>query len=169
MQEAVTFLRAETRGKQIVITLKLRSDLPSIPLDRNQIKQAFYNILKNSFQAIKDGGTLVITTDRDPNTDDIVVAFKDSGSGISGENMSRLFEPYFTTKKSGSGLGLLIVRRIVREHGGDIGLESREGEGATVFLRFPSGERRVRFLEVGTQSDQAPHQVKGKESVSHGL
>ncbi|MFQ3577845.1 MAG: ATP-binding protein [Verrucomicrobiia bacterium] len=145
--ESISFLSAEIRGKKIAITQKLRSDLPLIPLDRTQIKQAFYNILKNSFQALKDGGSITVRTDLVE--DDVVVEFIDTGEGIDAAHMGRIFEPYFTTKKAGSGLGLLIVRRIVREHGGDIALESAAGEGTTVRLRFPTGERRVRFLEGG--------------------
>ncbi len=145
--ESVSFLSAETRGKKIAIIQKLRSDLPLIPLDRTQIKQAFYNILKNSFQALRDGGSITVRTDQVE--DDLVVEFSDTGAGIDAEHMGRIFEPYFTTKKAGSGLGLLIVRRIVREHGGDIALESASGEGTTVRLRFPTGEKRVRFLEGG--------------------
>jgi signal transduction histidine kinase len=65
--------------------------------------------------------------------------------------MSKVFDPYFTTKETGSGLGLLIVRRIVREHGGEIGLMSNEGQGLTLTVRLPYRERRVRLLEGGEQ------------------
>ncbi len=149
LQEAVEFLAAETRGKKITITRAFDSTLPPIPVDQNQIRQAFYNILKNSFQALREGGDLHIETKRI--ADDVVISFADSGAGISPENIARVFDPYFTTKTTGSGLGLLIVRRIIREHGGDISLSSREGEGTTVSLRLPTGERRVRFLGPGTQ------------------
>ncbi len=152
VRESVNFLAAETRGRSISITQELRSDLPLIPVDRDQLKQAFYNLLKNSFHAMREGGSLVIRTDLDG--DDVVVVFEDDGCGMSPETMARLFEPYFTTKKSGSGLGLLIVRRIAHAHGGDLSIESREGEGTKVRIRLPSGTRQIRYLEDGSLKNE---------------
>jgi signal transduction histidine kinase len=71
------------------------------------------------------------------------------------ENLSRVFEPYFTTKTSGTGLGLLIVRRIVREHGGELSIESSEGKGLTVTIRLPHVDRRIRMLEAGDSKPNA--------------
>jgi signal transduction histidine kinase len=79
----------------------------------------------------------------------VIVSFVDTGSGMSAGNLSRVFEPYFTTKPTGTGLGLLIVRRIVREHGGELSIESNEGEGLTLTIRLPYIERRIRMLEAG--------------------
>ncbi|HEX5315147.1 MAG TPA: ATP-binding protein, partial [Candidatus Kapabacteria bacterium] len=67
------------------------------------------------------------------------------------ENLGRVFEPYFTTKPSGTGLGLLIVRRIVREHGGELSIQSRDGKGLTLTIRLPYVEKRIRMLEAGAQ------------------
>ena len=69
--------------------------------------------------------------------------------GISQENLSKVFQPYFTTKDSGTGLGLMIVRRIVREHGGELSIQSTEGKGLAVTIRLPLLNRRVRMLEAG--------------------
>ncbi|MFZ4587437.1 MAG: ATP-binding protein, partial [Terrimicrobiaceae bacterium] len=76
--------------------------------------------------------------------------FADTGGGIAPENITRIFEPYFTTKTGGNGLGLLIVRRIVRAHGGEVVLESSPGRGLTVTIRLPRTDTRVRLLEQGT-------------------
>jgi len=76
----------------------------------------------------------------------VAITFTDSGGGISPENMSKIFEPYFSTKASGTGLGLLIVRRIVREHGGEIDLSSTEGKGLTFVIRLPMQHRAARML-----------------------
>jgi signal transduction histidine kinase len=79
----------------------------------------------------------------------VIVRFTDSGGGMSAENLSRVFEPYFTTKASGTGLGLLIVRRIVSEHCGELSIESSAGKGLAVTIRLPYIDRRVRMLEAG--------------------
>ncbi len=144
VEESVRFFQPEIKDRDIVVETELRSDLPRVELDRDQVKQAFYNAIKNSFEAMKRHGILRIRTDRDDTH--VIISFTDTGGGISPENLSRVFEPYFTTKAGGSGLGLLIVRRIVREHGGELALESREGKGLTLTIRLPIFEHRVRML-----------------------
>ena len=143
-EEAVRFFQPEITDRDIVVETELRSDLPRLELDRDQIKQAFYNAIKNSFEAMKRRDILRIRTDRDETH--VKISFSDTGGGISAENLSRVFEPYFTTKSGGSGLGLLIVRRIVREHGGELAIESSEGKGLTLTIRLPFLDRRVRML-----------------------
>jgi len=144
VREAVRFFQPEITDRDIVVETELRSDLPRLELDRDQIKQAFYNAIKNSFEAMKRRDILRIRTDRDETH--VKISFTDTGGGISAENLSRVFEPYFTTKSGGSGLGLLIVRRIVREHGGELAIESSEGKGLTLTIRLPFLDRRVRML-----------------------
>ena len=151
VQESVTFLQPEIDDRNVIVEQELRSDLPLLEVDRNQMKQAFYNVIKNAFQAMKQKGILSIRTDFDDSF--VTVRFADSGGGISPENMSKIFEPYFTTKASGSGLGLLIVRRIVREHGGEIELMSDEGQGLTLTIRLPLRDQRVRMLGAGDSAD----------------
>jgi two-component system, sporulation sensor kinase E len=147
IEETLRFLGPEIKDRDIVVEQELRPDLPLIELDRDQMKQAFYNVIKNSFEAMKRRGILRIRSEMDATH--VLVSFTDTGGGISAENLSRIFEPYFTTKNSGSGLGLLIVRRIVREHGGELAIESNEGRGLTLTLRLPFLEKRVRMLEAG--------------------
>ncbi len=144
LQESVSFLAPEIQDRNIIVEQELRSDLPMLEVDRNQMKQAFYNVIRNSFQAMQSGGILKIKTDMDDSH--VFISFTDTGGGISADKMSKVFDPYFTTKKSGSGLGLLIVRRIVREHGGEISLVSNEGKGLTLTIRLPFRDRRVRML-----------------------
>jgi signal transduction histidine kinase len=147
VEEAVRFFAAEIKDRDIVVEQELRSDLPMLQLDRDQMKQAFYNVIKNSFEAMKNRGILRIRTDMDESH--VFISFTDTGGGISAENLSHVFEPYFTTKTSGTGLGLLIVRRIVREHGGELSIESSEGKGLTLIIRLPYIDKRVRMLEAG--------------------
>lgn len=148
VQESVAFLQNEIRDRNIFVEQELRSDLPLLEVDRNQLKQAFYNVIKNAFQAMDQDGLLHIRTDLED--DWLTIAFSDSGGGISPELMSKVFEPYFTTKAAGTGLGLLIVRRIVREHGGEIDLASDEGKGLRFTIRLPLRERRARMLPGGS-------------------
>jgi signal transduction histidine kinase len=144
VQEAVRFFQPEIKDRDIVVETELRSDLPLLELDRDQMKQVFYNVIKNSFEAMNSRGILRIRTDRDDTH--VKISFTDTGGGLSAEHLGRVFEPYFTTKASGSGLGLLIVRRIVREHGGELAIESSEGKGLILTIRLPFLDRRVRML-----------------------
>ncbi len=147
VEEAVRFFRPEIQDRDIIVEQELRSDLPLLQLDRDQMKQAFYNVIKNSLEAMKRRGTLRIRTDRDDTH--VLITFVDTGGGVSVRNLSRVFEPYFTTKPSGTGLGLLIVRRIVREHGGELSIESSQDKGLTLTIRLPYIDKRIRMLEAG--------------------
>lgn len=153
VEEAVRFFAPEIEDRDIVVEQELHSGLPPIELDRDQIKQAFYNVIKNSFEAMKRRGIMRIRTDMDASH--VLVSFTDTGGGMSAESLSRVFEPYYTTKTSGSGLGLLIVRRIVREHGGELSIESSEGKGLTLTIRLPYLDKRVRMLEAGTSDTKS--------------
>ena len=148
IEEAVRFFAPEIKDRDVVVEQELRSDLPILQLDRDQMTQAFYNVIKNSLEAMKRRGILRIRSDMDDTH--VLVRFTDTGGGISAENLSHVFEPYFTTKSGGSGLGLLIVRRIMREHGGELSIESTQGKGLTLTIRLPYLDRRVRMLEAGT-------------------
>ena len=152
VEEAVRFFAPELQDREIVVEQELRSDLPLLQLDRDQMKQAFYNVIKNSVEAMHRHGTLRIRTDLADTH--VIVRFVDTGGGMSAENLSHAFEPYFTTKPSGSGLGLLIVRRIVREHGGELSIESDQGKGLTLTIRLPFIDKRIRMLEAGNQKPQ---------------
>lgn len=144
LQEAVDFIGPETADRRIALTLRLGEQLPLVRIDRDQFKQVFYNLIRNSGQAIGSGGEITISTWADD--EQVRIRFADDGPGIPPEQVSRVFEPYYTTKKAGSGLGLMIVLRIVHEHGGEIGFQSREGVGTEVTIDLPRAERLVRFL-----------------------
>jgi two-component system, sporulation sensor kinase E len=152
VEEAVRFFTPELQDREIVVEQELRSDVPLLQLDRDQMKQAFYNVIKNSLEAMHRHGRLRIRTDLDDRH--VIVRFVDTGGGMSAENLSRVYQPYFTTKPSGSGLGLLIVRRIVREHGGELSIESSQGRGFTLTIRLPYIDKRIRMLEAGEARDQ---------------
>lgn len=144
LEEAAAFLEPELQDRRISTLLKLAPDVPELRLDGDQMKQVFYNLIRNAAQAIGSGGELTIETSADDHT--VAVSFSDDGAGIPADKVSKVFDPYFTTKESGTGLGMLIVQRIVREHGGEIEVKSEEGEGTTVTLYFPRVEKKLRFL-----------------------
>jgi len=151
--ETLALLEREIRDRDILVELELGKGLPRILLDRAQIKQAFYNIIKNALQAMRSGGILRIRTEADGTH--IIISFIDSGHGIAPEQIGQLFEPYFTTKQNGTGLGLMIVQRIVREHGGTIEVESDKDRGTTFRVRLPIHEKRTRLLEA-SRDEHAP-------------
>ena len=107
--------------------------------------QVFFNILKNALEAMKDGGAIAMSISSDDDT--VAVRIADSGEGMSPERLSHLFEPYRTSKENGTGLGLMITKRIVADHGGTIDVESEAGRGTAFTVRLPRLERRVRELK----------------------
>lgn len=139
-------LETELEQRECKVTLDLTPNEPLLELDRTQIQQALYNLLRNASQSLPaSGGIISIHSETTPY--ELRISISDNGSGISPEHMGSLFEPYKTTKKSGNGLGLIIVRRIIREHGGEIEIESEKGEGTKVTLFLPRQQKNLRILE----------------------
>lgn len=158
LQETITFMRQEISDRDILVETSPGKHIPEISVDRNQIKQVFFNLVKNAIQAMSKGGLLKISIDSDDRW--LGISFKDSGCGISLENIAGVFEPYYTTKYQGSGLGLMVVKRIIQTHGGEINIHSKPGAGTTVEILLPLDERRVRLLEAPTQSSPTDGQEK---------
>ncbi len=143
LAEVLRFQHRELADRGVEVEAET-AHLPLVLADRNQIKQVFFNLAKNAMEAMRPGGKLKIKSRADD--DSVYLLFADSGSGIKQEDLVRLFQPYHTTKAGGHGLGLMIAQRIMRDHGGQIGLESKEGVGTIVTLQFPRKDRRVRML-----------------------
>ena len=151
VMDTVTLLEPEIDNREVKLEQHFASELPTAPLDEVQVKQALVNLIKNAVQAMTQGGTLTLTTIAE--TDGVWVHVADTGGGIPQEKINRIFQPYFTTKEKGTGLGLMIVQRIVREHGGRIELESNTGEGTTFRLWFPIAEHQPLRLTGGKKTD----------------
>ena len=147
LNEVLRFQTGELENRGIAVEAETQADLPPILADRNQLKQVFFNLIANAVEAMGPGGRLKIKSRADD--DSVYLMFGDSGVGIRPEDFSQLFRPYHTTKPGGHGLGLMIVQRIMREHGGQVGIESKEGVGTVVTLTFPQKNRRVRMLQSG--------------------
>jgi PAS domain S-box-containing protein len=154
LEETLAFLKQEIRDRDVLVEVEAPDDLPRAPLDRNQMKQAFFNIIRNAIQAMPDGGLLKIAagaTDRF-----VFISFADTGPGIPAGDLGTIFEPYFTTRNDGTGLGLMIVQRIVRDHGGELEVHSEQGTGTTFTLYLPRSEARIRMLKAPRPEPAAP-------------
>jgi two-component system, sporulation sensor kinase E len=145
LADVLRFQQRELSDRGISVEAETLDSLPRVMADRNQLKQVFFNLTKNAVEAMRPGGKLKIKSRFDDAS--VFLMFGDTGSGIKQEDLVRLFQPYYTTKTGGHGLGLMIAQRIMREHGGQIGLESKEGLGTVVTLQFPRKDRRVRMLQ----------------------
>jgi signal transduction histidine kinase len=136
IQSLVDFMNNEMRQKKIFAKLELDSTLPPILGSSDQIRQALLNLMINALQAMPNGGTITLRTFQ--TNDQVCVSIEDTGEGIDDRNRSNIFNPYFTTKAKGSGLGLTIVRRVIKEHQGEIHMKSEVGKGTQFTLCFPN-------------------------------
>ena len=152
IQSLEDFIRPELEEAGIRLTVKVEPFLPQLMLDPNYMRQALLNIIKNAENAMEGGGRLVI--DVHGSGDFVQIAISDTGCGMDREHLAKIFEPYFTTKATGTGLGLTVVYKIIKEHGGDISVTSEVGEGTTFTLSLPvpSDERMV-LAEGGVDGD----------------
>jgi signal transduction histidine kinase len=141
--EMLSFVHYELEDAHIKAVLDLDETVPLLLIDERHMKQALLNLVKNAMAAMETGGVLTIATSLKNGAVYITVA--DTGVGIPEEYASKIFEPYFTTKQSGSGLGLTLVFKIIQEHQGEISVKSRPEEGTcfTISLPLPQRERRL--------------------------
>ena len=145
LTESLNFMRHEIENRSVEVKCLWGNDIPPVQADEGQLKQAFYNIIKNAIQSMPHGGTLNIACGRN-DEGETVIEFSDTGKGISPEDMPRIFNAYYTTKATGNGLGLMIVERIIRQHGARLSIESVKGKGTRFIVVFPVMESRVRVL-----------------------
>jgi PAS domain S-box-containing protein len=151
VQKTLELLRPELENRGVNVKTRLARQLPVCSIDPTQIQQVLVNLIKNAIQAMTKGGTLTLQTGE--GADGVWFSVADTGGGIPQEQINRIFEPFFTTKKKGSGLGLMIVQRIVRAHGGRIELDSQVGRGTTFRIWLPLHERKPRLLGPPRQHD----------------
>jgi PAS domain S-box-containing protein len=145
--ELVEFVCYELEQHGIECALELDKNIPLTLFDERYMKQAILNLIKNAQAAMPQGGNLKIKTEK---TDtDILIHVFDTGTGISEENLSKIFEPFFTTRETGSGLGLTLVFKIIREHLGEISVKSRKGEGTCFTISLPVPQKDRRLISYG--------------------
>ncbi|MBW1940950.1 MAG: GHKL domain-containing protein, partial [Deltaproteobacteria bacterium] len=121
----------------ITFEIRISDDIPRLNLDRQQIKQAMINLIDNAIASIKNKGKIFITLTHDPILKKVRLEVADTGEGISAEEKTRLFVPYFSTKKSGMGLGLTIVSTIISDHNGMIQVQDNHPRGAKFVIELP--------------------------------
>jgi Amt family ammonium transporter len=143
LEETLALLIYEMEAQGVSLERNYASDLSPVPMDREQMKQVFLNLMLNAAQAMNRGGKLTIHTAVKPqhpggrNSPFVEIGIRDTGPGMSGDIKAKIFEPFFSTKEEGIGLGLPIAQRIVEEHGGEIRVESSPGEGTTFYITLP--------------------------------
>ncbi len=138
--EVISLVSEDAQFRKVELVTALGSDLPDVLVDPEQIKQAFLNVILNAIEAMTGGGTLAVETAvaSGAGAREVAVSVSDTGAGMTDDELGKLYEPFFTTKPEGTGLGLTIVSRIVERNGGHIAVSSVKGEGTTFTIRLPA-------------------------------
>ena len=147
-EEGLLPLKAEFADRKILLEKEVQPGIGPVPMDREQVQQAIYNLGRNAMQAAGEQGIVRISLKREGEL--VVWEFRDNGTGIRPQDLPHLGQPFYTTRHSGTGLGLMIVQRIAREHGGDLQFQSVPGKGTTARFRLPFSEKRVHLLTAKT-------------------
>jgi two-component system sensor histidine kinase HydH len=135
LNHVLQLVQTDVNAKEARVVTDIEDDIPDVMLDRDQMIQALLNILLNAVNAVDKGGEISISICMEMDT--LQIGISDTGSGIPLADLPRVFDPFFTTRKDGTGLGLAIVHRIIENHNGEIGVDSKAGEGATFTIRLP--------------------------------
>lgn len=135
LHEVAAFVEPELAEHKVSLECEFSTSLPKLEFDENLLKQVLLNLIKNAMNAMEQGGRLSLWARPDGNS--VLLSVSDTGTGMDDEMVQKIFEPYYTNKASGTGLGLTVVYKIMKEHKGDITVESKLGEGTTFTLSFP--------------------------------
>ena len=144
VDDLLTFVQYELEQAHIELVRDFDADLSHLQLDPKYFKQAILNIIKNAISAMPDGGMLRVSTQQ--RGDQALLRISDNGIGMSEEVRDKIFEPYFTTRDFGSGIGLTLVYKVVKEHMGDIAVISKEGHGTTFTITLPVPQRDTHLI-----------------------
>jgi len=137
IKSTYNLFRAKCLKQKVRLTRRLPRDFPQILLDEGRLIEAFSNIILNALDAMPEGGRVTITSYVDFQNNDLVVSFLDTGIGISQDDLNKIFNPFFTTKKDGIGLGLCLALQVINDHKGKINIESNVDQGTEVIVRLP--------------------------------
>lgn len=137
LQQTLSSLQLHIEQRQITVTTSYASQCPPVPIDAKAIEQVFTNVCMNALEAMPDNGTLEVSIATDASRDHAIVTIRDNGPGIPREHLTRVFEPFYTTKEHGAGLGLSISYEIIRAHGGKIEFDTVNGTGTECRITLP--------------------------------
>lgn len=150
--ETADFIRYEAEKSGVSVETRIGAGIPRVLLDKRYMKQAVLNLAKNALAAMPDGGTLAFVVEAKDG--EVHISVEDSGTGIAEEDLSKIFEPYYTTKDMGTGLGLTITFKIVKEHQGEISVTSKPGYGSTFTISLPVPQKDKRLLSWRENADE---------------
>ena len=137
LENSLKLIERQTSEANIKIQTRLDSEIDEILIDPDRINQVFLNLYLNAMESMKNGGNLNVWLLKNEEKDGIKIRVQDTGTGISEDDLTHIFDPYFTTKASGTGLGLAIAHNIIEAHDGEIKVDSRLGQGTTVTILLP--------------------------------
>lgn len=137
IKEVFDVFEQEAKKNNISLKIHLAPALPSIYCDRKLLKQVFVNLVSNSIYAMPKGGLIKVNIEHNIKSDNIIIKFADTGVGIPKENLDKIFDLYFTTRKDGTGLGLSIVHQIIKSHNGNIDVISEINKGTMFVIELP--------------------------------
>ncbi|MCH2155783.1 MAG: ATP-binding protein [Opitutales bacterium] len=157
LEEVLTVQEEELANLNLEINIQSDDLMPPVLADKQQLFQVFFNIIKNAAEATEAGGQIDIRASKDDTH--VFIQFKDTGSGIEAGELSKVFQPYYTTKSSGHGIGMMIVQRILRSHGAKIGIDSKPGVGTAVTLQFLRKGPRRKLLHVDSETVPEDHKI----------
>jgi PAS domain S-box-containing protein len=153
VMDTLDVMKHEIRDRRMLVETDFDEHVPAVAVDDTQVKQVLFNVIKNALQAMADGGILKLETQMSDRFVSVVV--EDNGPGIDPGKLGAIYEPYHTTKAEGTGLGMMIVQRIMRDHGGEIEINSEQGRGTRLTLRFPREDARLNLLEAPLRAGNA--------------
>lgn len=137
ISQMLAFIHKETEARKIKVYHKFDDNIPNCQVDLREVKQLFLNLLKNTIEAMPDGGELHVSMYLTKSKDTVCIDISDTGHGISTTELRSIFRPFYSTKPDGTGLGLPFCRRVVEEHGGEIRVESKLNKGSTFSVILP--------------------------------
>ena len=152
--DVLNFMRPEIEARLVEVKCVWQETLPTISGDAAQLKQAFYNIIRNAVQAMTNGGELGICGHADPEF--LTLEIADTGHGVTPDELNTMFTAFKTNKAGGNGIGMMIIERVCREHGAEFGIVSVPGRGSAFQIRFPLGGRRLRMLPNQPSTETPP-------------
>ena len=149
IEKYIEFIKPEFEKRKIQVIVNLEKNIPDLLLDSKLLKQIFINLVQNSLAAMEEGGQINISTIM--KNDTVLLCFADSGIGMDKETLNRIFEPYYTTKVTGTGLGLTMVYKIIKEFGGNIDVKSEVGKGTIFTISLPIPQKKTHLLSETTE------------------